>query len=285
MKLNIFFKIAFFTILYFSLVFAQEEVIKEKEEGKINEELKSDVIQLSYIKPFEITRLLRPMQGLRGRMEFNNELMTILITDYPKKLDEIRKVVEKLDVKPISLEFTFKMVIASEEPTGQLIPDNLKEVVAKVDSLSKYNTFKFLDTSFIRATSNRFTRIKIGGESGYVVSFVPHAVKSDKEKFIHIEDFRIAQLLPKGENRFLNPPPIIPEPPRRELPPLQPQAQPLEGRAEEKEFNPSLQEEDERIEILRTSINLNDNETSLIGVSKIEGNQVLITMVMVKVLN
>lgn len=101
---------------------------KEREVALKQQELaplRSEIIQVNYAKAQELASLLRGTEGTsllseRGTVSVDERTNTLLVHDAPEKLEEVRALVEQLDIPVQQVLIESRIVIASDNFTKEL---------------------------------------------------------------------------------------------------------------------------------------------------------------------
>jgi hypothetical protein len=72
------------------------------------------------------------------------------------------------------------VLVLAEKGGGQSIPAELKPVARQLKEVFNYNKFTVMDKAYITVEANQESRMKVGGNSGYTVDMSTHMVQGDK---------------------------------------------------------------------------------------------------------
>ncbi len=71
-------------------------------------------------------------------------------------------------------------LVLAEKGGNQSIPPELKPVAKQLKEVFSYNKFTVLDKAYVSVEANQESRMKIGGEGGYTVDMSTHMVQGEK---------------------------------------------------------------------------------------------------------
>jgi len=72
------------------------------------------------------------------------------------------------------------VLVLAEKGGGQSVPAELKAVAQQLKEVFNYDKFTVMDKAYISVEANQESRMKVGGESGYTVDMSTHMVQGDK---------------------------------------------------------------------------------------------------------
>ncbi len=202
-------------------------------------QLKTEMIRLKYVTPEEVQNLARAYQSPYGRFTWTpaNEKL-LVVSDTPENLARLLAVIKEIDVKPADIMFTVQLVLGSEAaggPTDEALKDD--KIIAELRSLLRYKTFALLDQNFVRTLDQKGAEILMGKAPEFVISFRrPKYVKDGEDELIQV-DIRLVRIdIGPGHSTSSGTP--VPA---------------------------------STTDLVRTSLNMKSGEKTVVGVSKMDG--------------
>ena len=132
--------------------------------------LKKEIVKLKYTKASEVYDLLIPFRSKKGHILYSKKLNMITISDYPKNVERMLEVIKQCDVKPKQIEFKIWLIVAEvkEKPKSINIP-GVNNIMRELKSLLRYNSYRLLDSSYLKTSESAFpySNIVIGGEYSF----------------------------------------------------------------------------------------------------------------------
>jgi hypothetical protein len=107
-----------------------------------------EIVKVNYIDARSAYSILLPYMSRIGKLQLVRESNMLIIEDIPEIVDKIRTILEEIDVKPLELQFTVDLIegYMSEPATGRGEPVPYPSVDIKSDplikELSKILTYK-----------------------------------------------------------------------------------------------------------------------------------------------
>ena len=213
-------------------------------------ELRKQVIKVNYIEAQEAQSILSSYKSPRGRIQVQRNRNVLIIEDTPEFVDKLLSILKELDVKPLDLMFTVSVILGSmEEEGGEPIPGS-DRLLKELKSLLKYKHFTRLDTSLVKVQDNGNTSQRMGGEGiGLLLELYPRHVRDGGQDGFQVE-LRLRQTTRRHERKD------------------------AEGKIEY--FGSPLEKS---MSLLSTSLTLKDGERSVVGVSKLNGGDTALILV------
>ncbi len=178
--------------LAFSLVllgtgFGQENKVK----------IRQEIVKLKYIDKEEILNVLYTFLSNTGKISPSPRSGLLTVSDYPENVEKILAVVRELDVKPVDIQFTIQLVLASSESDPGRADELGKDdpLIKELRSLLNFKFFYPLDSSFVRALDREYSEVTMGREADLRLALQPKYIKEDKEDIIQVET-RLNKLIP-----------------------------------------------------------------------------------------
>jgi len=150
--------------------------------------MRQEIIKLKYIDNNEILSVLYTFLSREGRINPNPASGLITVSDFPENVDKILSVVRQFDVKPVDILFTIQLVFGSavSEPKTD---DVFRDdpVIRELRGLLSYRSFNLLDTSFIRAIDRENSEVTMGKSADLRLELRPKYIKEEKGELIQVE--------------------------------------------------------------------------------------------------
>jgi hypothetical protein len=99
-------------------------------------ELKKEIVQVKYLSVYRVRDLLRPYlsrvmpNGPFGQIQELPERNALVIEDTPEQVEKLLSMLKELDVKPLDLQFTADLILGSLETSLGATGDELKELMS-----------------------------------------------------------------------------------------------------------------------------------------------------------
>jgi hypothetical protein len=174
------------TVLVMTCGFGMAQVASGTVETK--PKVRQEIIKLKYIDNNEILSVLYTFLSREGRINPNPASGLITVSDYPENVDKILSVVREFDVKPADILFTIQLVFgsAAAEPKSN---DVFRDdpVIRELKGLLSYRSFSLLDTSFIRAIDRQSSEVTMGKNADLRLELRPKYIKEERGDLIQVE--------------------------------------------------------------------------------------------------
>ncbi len=108
------------------------------------EALSTEVFPLDYAKSKDVPEVLKEMLSERGRVKFDERTNTVIVTDIPTNLYQIKQVIGRLDQRTPQVLIETKVVETRLEKSEQLGIDWSDSITPSVTPASAPSTFPFL---------------------------------------------------------------------------------------------------------------------------------------------
>ena len=214
-------------------------------------ELRKELVKLKYIKARQVYDLLLGYQSGYGRIRINDELNVVTIQDTTEIVEKMLSVVNEIDVKPVDILFTVDLVVGSfgeelEEVkvVGKKTTDKELESDPLMKEMRRYMNFKTLNrigSALMRIQDGRYSEQIIGGsDMEFKLSIAPRYVKEEKG-----DTFQVSIDLRHDRVKKV-----------------------LDGFQTEK-----------NVHLIETSLNLRSGEKTIVGVSKLDGGDKALILV------
>jgi type II secretory pathway component GspD/PulD (secretin) len=212
--------------------------------------MRKEVVKVNYIDAGELVNILNSYKSPRGRVQLQRNRNTLIIEDTPDFVDKLLSIIKELDVMPLDLMFTVDVILGSmkEEP-GESIPGS-DRLLKELKGLLKYKHFSRLDTTMIKIQDNGRSAQRMGGQGiGLMLELRPRHIKDGSQ-----DGFQVALDLRQTTRRHE----------RRDA----------QGNVEY--FGSPLEKS---LSLLHTTLSLKDGERSVVGVSKLNGGDTALILV------
>jgi hypothetical protein len=151
-------------------------------------ELKREIVKMNYIEVKNAYGIVLPYKSRYGKIQPLRERNMLIIEDQPEFVQKILSILEEIDVKPIDIQCTVDLILASKSKDTSFEPDkNLQSdpLMRELMSVMNYRSFKHIDTSLIRVQDNSNSYQRIGGSGlGFQLYLEPrHYREENKDQF------------------------------------------------------------------------------------------------------
>jgi hypothetical protein len=159
-------------------------------------ELERTTIHVNYINVHTVYEILLPFKSPYGKIQVLRDSNMLIIEDKPEFVKKILSILKEIDVKPVDIQFTVDLVLASKSKNASFEPDkNLQSdpLIKELMSMLNYQSFKRIDTSLIRVQDNTSSSQRIGGSGiGLRIALQPRYYKEESKNLFHV-DLRLRQ--------------------------------------------------------------------------------------------
>lgn len=199
------------------------------------------MVKLNFVKARDVHPLLFGFRSPHARIQVNENLPHVLvISDLPENVDKMLAAIKEIDVKPSDFLFTVQLILASEseERVGPLL--RADPLIQDLRKLLRYQGFLLMDSTVVRATDEEPSSMIIGDAAQFTLDIQGKAVKGQRPELIQI-DIRLRQIKEKVDRGAGVIPQIAWIPTNKDL--------------------------------LRSHLNLKSGEGAVVGVSRLDGGE------------
>ncbi|MFO7979199.1 MAG: hypothetical protein R6V00_00015 [Candidatus Aminicenantes bacterium] len=154
-------------------------------------ELKREIIKVNYLEVQNVYGIVLPYKSRYGRIQLLRDRNMLIIEDQPEFVKKILSILKEIDVKPIDIQFTVDLILASKSKDTSFEPDkNLQSdpIMRELMSVMNYQSFKRIDTSLIRVQDNSSSSQRIGGSGiGLQLQLYPRHYKEENKDQFQVE--------------------------------------------------------------------------------------------------
>ena len=214
-------------------------------------ETRKEVVKVNYIEVQEAFQILNAYKSVRGRIQMQRNRNTLIIEDSPDFVDKLLSILKEIDVPPLDIMFTVDVILGTtgEEEAGERIPDS-DPVLRELKSLLRYDTFTRLDSTLVKVLDNGRSAQRMGGAGiGLLLELYPRHVKESGR-----DAFQVVLNLRQTTKRLVR---------EEDDGSVEYIAVPLE----------------KTLTLLETQLTLVDGERSAVGVSKLNGGDTAIILI------
>jgi hypothetical protein len=167
--------------------------------------MRQEIVKLKYIDKEDILNVLYTFLSRDGRISPSPRSGLLTISDYPENVEKVLAVIRELDVKPVDIQFTIQLVLASAEDDPGKSADLIKDdpLIKELRGLLNFKFFYPLDSSFIRALDREYSEVTMGREAELRLELRPKYIKEDNEELIQVEA-RLRKVLLTGPDLAKN---------------------------------------------------------------------------------
>ncbi len=168
-------------------------------------ELEKTLVKLKYVQPEDLAHILQGYSSRYGRINFNDKLNVITISDTPEIVEKMLSIIKEIDVKPVDMLFTIDLIIGtmnskdvlSSTKLGTNIPDAKLEsdpLIKELKNILGYKHYFKVDSTFLRIQDGGRSEQRIGGPGlDLVLELAPRYVKEKKEGAIQLSRLELGQ--------------------------------------------------------------------------------------------
>ncbi len=161
------------------------------QQEKKTPELKREIIKVNYLELQNVYGIVLPYKSRYGRIQLLRDRNMLIIEDQPEFVKKILSILKEIDVKPIDIQFTVDLILASKSKDTSFEPDkNLQSdpIMRELMSVMNYQSFKRIDTSLIRVQDNSSSSQRIGGSGiGLQLQLYPRHYKEENKDQFQVE--------------------------------------------------------------------------------------------------
>lgn len=198
-------KIGILFLVFFLLCGSMLGSQRSQERG----ELKTEIVTIKYIDVKWAEDLLKPYTSRRGTIRRLHDGNKLVIEDTPENVEKILAILEKIDIKPLDLQFNIDLILGSTASQSEEGFDReLKSdpIIKELSQLLQYKSFKRLDTALMKVQDNKRSFQRMGGDHlMFRLHLRPRYVKEDKGDSIQV-DLQLSQdlgLSSEGKQRSI----------------------------------------------------------------------------------
>jgi len=237
-------------LLVFLLLLGVTSSIFAFEEQQPRPELRKEFVKLNYVRAKQVYQLLLGYRSEYGQIRSEDELNIMTIQDTPEIVEKMLSVIKEIDVKPVDILFTVDLIVGSfkeelEEVTavGKKPVDKGLESDPLMKEMQRVMSFKSLDkigSALIRIRDGSYSEQRIGGSDlEFRLQMRPRHIKEEKGDAFQVD---------------------------------------LELQHERvKRTGGTIQREN--VTLLETGLNLKSGEKTIVGVSKLDGGDRALVLV------
>jgi hypothetical protein len=159
--------------------------------------MRQEIVKLKYIDKEDILNVLYTFLSREGRISPSPRSGLLTISDYPENVEKVLAVIRELDVKPVDIQFTIQLVLASAEGDPGKSPDLINDdpLIQELRNLLNFKFFYPLDSSFIRALDREESEITMGEKAELMLQLRPKYIREEKAELIQVET-RLYKIVP-----------------------------------------------------------------------------------------
>jgi len=216
------------------------------------QELRKEVVKVNYIDAQEALGILHSYKSARGRIQMQRNRNTIIIEDTPEFVDKLLSILKEIDVRPLDLMFMVDVIMGAKdqpEAGGDPVPGS-DPLIRELKSLLNYQHFTRLDSTLVKVQDNGRSSQRLGGLGiGLLLELYPRHVKDGNKDGFQVE-LRLLQTTKRMSR------------------------QDDQGKVEY--FAVPLEK---TLSLLESSLSLKDGERSVVGVSKLNGGDTALILI------
>ena len=159
--------------------------------------MRQEIVKLKYIDKEEILNVLYTFLSRDGKISPSPKSGLLTVSDYPENVEKILAVIRELDVKPVDIQFTIQLILASTEDEPGKSEDLIKDdpLIKELRSLLNFKFFYPLDSSFIRALDREESEVTMGEKAELRLQLRPKYIREEKDELIQVET-RLYKIVP-----------------------------------------------------------------------------------------
>ncbi len=150
--------------------------------------MREEVVKLNYVRVNDIVPIIGAIVSREGNVRPSPNQPFLIIRDHPENVEKMLAVIRSLDVKPVDMSFTVRLILASAADDVRT-DDSLAgdPVIKELRSFLRYKNFALLDTSLVRAVDRQRSRVTLGTkETEFVLELDPVYVREETGDLLRV---------------------------------------------------------------------------------------------------
>lgn len=168
-------------------------------DGQIQKpELRKELVKLKYIRARQVHQLLSGYQSEYGQIRIEDGLNIITIQDTPEIVDKMLSVIKEIDVKPVDILFTVEMIVGSFKEEGEevtVVGTKASDKGLESDPLMKemqrvmrFKTLNKIGSALLRVQDGKRSEQIIGGSGmEFMLRLRPRHIREEKGDAFQVE--------------------------------------------------------------------------------------------------
>ena len=147
-KATIFFVVLFLLVGILPMLDASQDTVEPK--------ARKEIVKVNYIDARSAYSILMPYMSRNGKLQLVRESNMLIIEDIPEIVEKILSILKEIDVKPLDLQFTVDLILGSmsaSEPDKRTVTGVYSDQKIKSDPLIKELSKLLMYESFKRLDS------------------------------------------------------------------------------------------------------------------------------------
>jgi len=167
------------------LLFAGTGVDLFAQRNEASPTLKKEIIKVNYVNAREALSILQVYCSRHGRIQLQRNRNMLIIEDQPEFVDKLLSILKDIDMKPLDLQFTVDLILASSKQDFSDKKIASDPVIKEIKKMLKYEYFKHLDSSLIKVLDNSHSSQRMGGDgiSLQLILEPRHIKEGEKDSF------------------------------------------------------------------------------------------------------
>ena len=177
---------------------------QEQAAGRV---VRARTFTIRYRNPGDVAQVIQPALSPGGSYTLQPGLRTLTVMDTEEALLRVADLVRSFDVPPRNVEVTINLLMGTREPAAQhqTLSREIRGITDVLPDITKWTSYKLLDSASITGSEGAVTSRTMGGEEGPDVYGIELGIQSVDEDHgvIRIEPFTV-----RKEIRVENHPPV-----------------------------------------------------------------------------
>ncbi len=237
-------------LLAFFLLLGVTTSIFAFDEQQPRPELRRELVKLKYVRAKQVHQLLQGYQSEYGQIRTEDQLNIVTLRDIPEIVEKMLSVLKEIDVKPVDILFTVDLIVGSFKEEAEEVKAIRKKPVDKglesdpvMKEMQRVMSFKSLDkigSALIRIRDGSYSDQRIGGSGlEFRLQMRPRHIKEEKGDAFQVDIELQHDRVRKTENMAQR----------------------------------------ENVTLLETGLNLRSGEKTIVGISKLDGGDRALVLV------
>ncbi|MEO8218133.1 MAG: secretin N-terminal domain-containing protein [Acidobacteriota bacterium] len=153
--------------------------------------------QLRYKEPEKVAAAVKSLMSNEGSLSIQAGARSLVITDHVENLKNIAGAIEKFDVPARAFRLELKLIFAGRAPTAGKVPEDLKEIAAKLSGVLRFNTFEEVGGISVIGKEGDPIVARIDGNYRAEMKFGEYDPQSDS---VRVSAFQLSRIVTSGSD-------------------------------------------------------------------------------------
>ncbi len=127
-------------------------------------QLQKEIVKIKFVQASQIKNLLNPYLSRYGSIRFDERLQMLTLQDTPEIVDKVLAAIKKIDIRPKDLLFTVDLILGSMVEKDNDPALKADPVIKDLRNVLSYKSYKKIGSSLVRVQANNRSEQRIGGQ-------------------------------------------------------------------------------------------------------------------------